>query len=148
MAITEYLILILASGIFRFDAEFRSYTKKVGLELSVTKSGSGYQDAITPRELNFVFISSIVVLLGLIFMGFAFQSVGTGFLCIGVSIGSMVVTGLIIAPFGKETILKSFILRYLFASMNRRYRKYKKQNDNLRAEAMNDLIQKFKKIYL
>ena len=148
MSISEYLILILVSVIFRFDTEFRSYTKKVGLELSVTKTGSGYQDAITPRELNFIFISSIALILVLIFRGFAFQSVGTGFLCIGVSIGSMVVTGLIIAPFGKETILKSFILRYLFASMNRRYRKYKKQNDNLRAEAMNDLIQKFKKIYL
>jgi len=147
MILLEYFILILASVAFGFDTELRTYTKIVGLELSATKTGTGYQDAITPREWNVIFVSSIAVSLTIIIIAFIYGSVGTGFVCIAIAYFGPIVTRMIITPAGKETILKDFILRYLFASMNRRYKKYKKQNDNAKADAMNGLIQKFKKKY-
>ena len=48
------IIAFIAAIPFRLDIGFRNFNKEVGLELSSTKMGTGYQDAITPPKLNYV----------------------------------------------------------------------------------------------
>ena len=48
------IIAFIAAIPFRLDIGFRNFNKEVGLELSSSKMGTGYQDAITPPKLNYV----------------------------------------------------------------------------------------------
>jgi hypothetical protein len=56
MYISEYLLLILFSVAIRFDIDFRSFIREVGFELSDSKLGRGYQDAIAPPKLTWLSI--------------------------------------------------------------------------------------------
>jgi hypothetical protein len=143
LLISEYIFLILASAVSRFDVDFRSFIKEVGLELSDTKLGTGFQDAITPPKLNWLSFACYFIILGTIFTAFIDRSISSGFVSIFVSLIVHVITGIIIIPPGKSRIFKKFYFKTLYSSMVNRHADYKKANDTLRADAMFMLIKKF-----
>jgi hypothetical protein len=143
LLISEYIFLILASVLFKFDVDFRSFIKEVGIELSDTKFGTGFQDAITPPKLNWLSFACYFIILGTIITAFIDRSISSGFVAIIVSLIVHVITGIIINPPGKSRIFKKFYFKTLYSSMVNRHADYKKENDNLRADVMFMLIKKF-----
>jgi hypothetical protein len=143
MYISEYLFLILFSVAIRFDIDFRSFIREVGFELSGSKLGRGYQDAIAPPKLTWVSIVFYFILFGTIITAFVDRSVSSGFVSIGVSLLTQIITGIIIHPPSKSRIFKKFYLETLYRSMVNRYADYKKENDQVRADAISMLIKKF-----
>mgnify|MGYP001315244306 FL=1 len=150
MMLSEYIILILAGALWRFDIDFRQFNKKVGLELSESKQGSGFQDAITPPKLNW-FSYFVYFLLIASFITAFFDRGGwkTALICLGILIATMVITGVIFGSNqpNRKPLFEKFYFRVLFNSMVNRHADYLKNNDKLRAEAMENLVTKFKKIY-
>jgi hypothetical protein len=143
MHISEYLFLILISAVIRFDIDFRSFIREVGFELSGSKLGRGYQDAIAPPKLTWLSIVFYFVLFGTIITAFVDRSVISGFVSIGVALLTQIITGIIIHPPRKSRIFKKFYLETLYRSMVNRYADYKKENDQVRADAIFMLIKKF-----
>jgi hypothetical protein len=142
MIISEYIILVFGSVLFRFDVDFRSYIKEVGIELSDIKSRTGFQDAITPPKLNWLSFACYFIILGTIITAFIDRSTSSGFVAIFISLIVQVITGIIINPPGKSRIFKKFYFKTLYSSMVNRHADYKKENDNVRADAMFILIKK------
>ena len=143
MLILEYLFLVLISILIRFDIDFRSFIREVGLELSDNKFASGYQDAISPPKLTWLSIVCYLIFFGTIISLFFYKSVILGIFCIFIVLIIQVITGTIIHPPRKTRIFEKFYLRILYSSMVNRYADYKKENDNVRANAINILIKKF-----
>ena len=102
------IIAFIAAIPFRLDIGFRNFNKEIGLELSSSKMGTGYQDAITPPKLNYVSYVFWPLNLFIIFAGFADFGV-VGFIILGIFILSNVLTGIFILP-----KLDRFFLRILF----------------------------------
>ena len=151
MMIFDYAVLILVSILFRFDVGFRNFNKEVGLELSDTKAGTGYQNAITPPKLNWLSYAVYILFAIFLFNGFFDKNSGSmslGFTVLGVIIGTAIISGVIMHPPNKPPLLKNFYLKTLYKSMTNRYADYKKNNDSVRADAMQMLIKKFEKKYL
>ncbi len=140
----EYVFLILISAVNRFDIDFRSFIREVGFELSDDKLGRGYQDAIVPPKLNWISIFCYFVLFGIIISIFN-KSVSSGFISILVYLLTVTTVGIIIHPPGKSKIFRNFYLEKLYSSMVNRYADYKKENDDVRADAIYPLIKKFEK---
>lgn len=91
------IIAFIAAIPFRLDIGFRNFNKEVGLELSSTKMGTGYQDAITPPKLNYV--SYVFWPLNLFIIVASFLDYGAwGFIILGIFILSNVLTGIFILP--------------------------------------------------
>ena len=149
MFVLDYLIVIILSIFLRFDVEFRNFNKEVGLELSSTKTGTGYQDAITPPKLNWLSIPVYIFLILILINAFFDKtgSISLGFTVLGIIIVTAVISGVILHPPKKPPILRKFYLKTLYKSMTNRYADYKKKNDHVRADAMQTLIKKFEKIY-
>ena len=139
----EFLsILVFITAIpFRIDIEFRNFNKVVGLELSSSKMGTGYQDAITPPKLNYVSYIFWPLNIFIIFAGFSDFGL-SGFIILGIFIFSAILTGIFICP-----KLDKFFLKTLFYSMINRHADYVKSGDKLRAEAMKSVLEIFKKKY-
>ena len=150
MMLSEYIILILAGALWRFDMDFRHFNKKIGLELSESKQGSGFQDAITPPKLNWLSYFIYFLLIGSFITAFLDRGGWkTALICLGILIATMVITGVILGSNqpNRKPLFEKFYFRVLFNSMVNRHADYLKNNDNLRAEAMGNLVTKFKKIY-
>ena len=110
MMIFDYVVLILVSILFRFDVGFRNFNKEVGLELSDTKSGTGYQDAITPPKLNWLSYVVYILLAIMVFGSFVDGSVKQGFITLGIIIGTAIISGVILNPPNKPPLLNKFYL--------------------------------------
>ena len=135
------IIAFIVAIPFRLDIGFRNFNKEVGLELSSSKMGTGYQDAITPPKLNYVTFVFWPLNLFIIFAGFAdFGDVG--FIILGIFILSNVLTGIFILP-----RLDKFFLRILFRSMTNRHADYVRDGDDIRADAIKGILDTFKKKY-
>ena len=126
---------------FRLDIGFRNFNKEVGLELSSTKMGTGYQDAITPPKLNYVSYVFWPLNLFIIVAGFA-DFGAMGFIILGIFISSNALTGIFILP-----KLDKFFLRILLNSMTNRHANYVRDGDKIRADAIEGILDKFKKKY-
>ena len=150
MMLSEYIILILAGVLWRFDIDFRQFNKKVGLELSESKQGSGFQDAITPPKLNWLSYFIYFLLIATFITAF-FDRGGwkTALICLGILIATMVISGVIIGSNqpNRKPLFQKFYFRVLFNSMVNRHADYLKNNDKVRADAMGTLVKKFKKTY-
>jgi len=148
--IFNYLFLIIVSVLLRFDVGFRNFNKEVGLELSTTKTGTGYQNAITPPKLNW-FSYAVYILLAIFLINTFLDKSGStsqGFTALGIVIGTMIISGIIMHPPNKTPLFQKFYLRTLYSSMTNRFADYKKNNDHVRADAIESLIKKFEAIYL
>lgn len=134
------IIAFIAAIPFRLDIGFRNFNKEVGLELSSTKMGTGYQDAITPPKLNYV--SYVFWPLNLFIIVASFLDYGAwGFIILGIFILSNVLTGIFILP-----KLDKF-LRVLFRSMTNRHADYVRDGDIIRANAIKGILDIFQKKY-
>ena len=142
-----YLILILTGCLFRFDVGFRNFNKIIGLELSSTKQGTGYQDAITPPKLNWLSYAVYGVTGITIFSAFADYSTKEGFISIGVFAASAIIFGVIMFPPKGQSRLDKFFFKTLFNSMVNRLANYERDKDVNRAAAMRMLVNKFKNKY-
>ena len=135
------IIAFIAAIPFRLDIGFRNFNKEIGLELSSSKMGTGYQDAITPPKLNYVSYVFWPLNLFIIFAGFADFGV-VGFIILGIFILSNVLTGIFILP-----KLDRFFLRILFRSMTNRHADYVRDGDDIRADAIKGILNTFKEKY-
>tara|TARA_X000001036_G_C20260298_1_gene635909 strand:- start:177 stop:626 length:450 start_codon:yes stop_codon:yes gene_type:complete len=138
---TVAIIAFITAIPFRLDIGFRNFNKEVGLELSRTKMGTGYQDAITPPKLNYVTYVFWPLNLFIIFGSFA-DFGAMGFIILGIFILSNVLTGIYILP-----KLNNFFLRILLNSMTNRHANYVRDGDDIRAKAIEGILNKFKKKY-
>ena len=143
----EYFI-ILTLGIFtRIILGFVNYTKSLGLELSNEKVGTGYQNAITPPL--FPVIASTIYGLSLFFIisGFFKSALTTGFIYLGLYLLTLILVGAtLFKPNSLSPLAKPFYYIVL-SSMVNRYANYKKENDEVRAQAIGVVLEKFKEAY-
>ena len=135
------IIAFIAAIPFRLDIGFRNFNKEIGLELSSSKMGTGYQDAITPPKLNYVTFVFWPLNLFIIFASFA-DFGAMGFVILGIFILSNVLTGIFILP-----KLDKFFLRILFRSMTNRHADYVRDGDDIRADAIKGILNTFKEKY-
>ena len=143
----EYFIILILGIFTRIILGFVNYTKSLGLELSNEKDGTGYQNAITPPL--FPLIASIIYGLSLfvIFFGFFQYSFTTGFIYLGLYLLTLIVGGAtLFKPNSLSPLAKPFYY-IVFNSMVNRYANYKKNNDEVRAKAIEIVLEKFKKAY-
>ena len=143
----EYFIILILGIFTRIILGFVNYTKSLGLELSNEKDGTGYQNAITPPL--FPLIASIIYGLSLfvIFFGFFQYSFTTGFIYLGLYLLTLIVVGAtLFKPNSLSPLAKPFYY-IVFNSMVNRYANYKKNNDEVRAKAIEIVLEKFKKAY-
>ena len=143
----EYFIILILGIFTRIILGFVNYTKSLGLELSNEKDGTGYQNAITPPL--FPLIASIIYGLSLfvIFFGFFQYSFTTGFIYLGLYLLTLIVVGAtLFKPNSLSPLAKPFYY-IVFNSMVNRYAIYKKNNDEVRAKAIEIVLEKFKKAY-
>ena len=149
MFASEYIVLIVTCCLWRFDLDFRDFNKKVGLELSDTKMGTGFQDAITPPKLNWLsYVVYFVLIATLITAYFDRGGFKTVLICLGIIFLFPPIAGVLILEklkFKKK--LDKIYLRILLHSMINRHADYVKNNDTIRADAMKGLLNKLKKKY-
>ena len=143
----EYFIILILGIFTRIILGFVNYTKSLGLELSNEKDGTGYQNAITPPL--FPLIASIIYGLSLfvIFFGFFQYSFTTGFIYLGLYLLTLIVVGAtLFKPNSLSPLAKPFYYIVLNSMVNR-YANCKKNNDEVRAKAIEIVLEKFKKAY-
>ena len=143
----EYFIILTLGTCTRIILGFVNYTKSLGLELSNEKDGTGYQNAITPPL--FPFIASTIYGLSLFFIisGFFEKAFITGFIYLGLYLLTLIVIGAtLFRPNSLSPLAKPFY-HIVLNSMVNRYANYKKTNDEVRAEAIEIVIEKFKEAY-
>ena len=93
--LVDHLTALGFGFVTRIILGFTNYTKALGLKLSDTKEGTGFQDAITPPK--FFIIALIVYGLSVIFLvyGFTDNPISTGFTFLIIYIISLIITGAI-----------------------------------------------------
>ena len=143
----EYFIILALGIITRIILGFVNYTKSLGLELSNEKDGTGYQNAITPPL--FPIIASVIYGLSLfvIISGFFDSSFTTGFIYLGLYLLTLIVIGATLFKPNSLSPLSKPFYNIVLNSMINRYANYKKTNDEVRAEAIEIVIEKFKEAY-
>ena len=143
----EYFIILALGIITRIILGFVNYTKSLGLELSNERDGTGYQNAITPPL--FPIIASVIYGLSLfvIISGFFDSSFTTGFLYLGLYLLTLIVIGAtLFKPNSLSPLAKPFY-HIVLNSMINRYANYKKNNDQVRAQAIEIVLERFKEAY-
>ena len=143
----EYFI-ILTLGIFtRIILGFVNYTKSLGLELSNEKNGTGYQNAITPPLFPVIASTIYGLSLLVIIFGFYQYSLTTGFIYLGLYLLTLIIVGAtLFKPNSLSPLAKTFY-HIVLNSMINRYANFKKNNDEVRAEAIKIVLEKFKEAY-
>ena len=144
--IEDYLTGIAFGILTRIVLGFTNYSKRLGLELSDTKEGTGFQNAITPPKFSWIATAIYGLSALFIFHGFVDLSTSTGFKYLGTYLGSMIIFGAIFFMPGKVSIFDKWFFKVIFNSMANRYADYKKSNDSERAKAMKFLLDRIKKI--
>lgn len=145
--IIKYTIVLVFGILTRIILGFTNYIQSLGLQLSESKNGSGFQNAMTPPL--FLILSKVIYGLSLItiFSGFFETSFITGFKYMGIYLFALITVG---ALFFRPGVLSPFakaFYRIVLHSMENRCAKYKKDNDEIRAEAIRVVIDKFKEAY-
>jgi len=108
----------------------------VGKSISEVKTGTGFQDAITPPlsvNLRIAIFIGIPLLLGYAAYGFGWGTAGIAF---GVFMLVLILVGAVLLP-GSDS--RHFV-RLIYGSMVRRYADFEKDGDRLRSAAMKDMI--------
>ena len=142
----EYFVVLTFGVLTRILLGFTNYTQSLGVELSDTKDGIGYQNAITPPAFSVIAI--IIYGLSLLSICFGFMvSFTTGLIYLGIYLASLIIVG---AVFFKPGVLSPFAKPFYNIVLNsiiNRHADYKNNNDTVRAEAMGILLERFKKAY-
>ena len=142
----EYFVVLTFGVLTRILLGFTNYTQSLGVELSNTKDGIDYQNAITPPA--FSMIATIIYGLSLLSICFGFVvSFTTGLIYLGIYLSSLIIVG---AVFFRPGVLSPFAKPFYNIVLNsivNRHADYKNNNDTVRAEAMGILLERFKKAY-
>tara|TARA_B110000977_G_C10936695_1_gene439253 strand:+ start:58 stop:501 length:444 start_codon:yes stop_codon:yes gene_type:complete len=144
--IDDYITGIVLGILTRILIGFTSQTKRIGIKISDTKEGTGFQNAITPPKFNW--FATIIYGLSAIFIFYSFtdNSLSTGFKYTGTYLGSIILFGAVFFMPGKKSIFDDLFFKIIFNSTANRYADYKKSNDSERAKAMKYLLDRIKKI--
>ena len=142
----DYFAAVLFGILTRIVVGFSSFNKRLGIEISDTKEGTGFQNAITPPKFSWFAIPVYVLSAAFIFYSFTDNSLSTAFKYTGTYIGSMILFGAVFFMPGKKSIFDDLFFKITFSSMANRYADYKKSNDSERAKAMKFLLDKIKKL--
>ena len=144
--VEDYITALVLSILTRIVIGFTSHTKKIGLEISDTKEGTGFQNAITPPK--FTWVATIVYGLSGLFIFYAFveQSSSLGLKYLGTYLGGTILFGAIFFMPNKKSIFDDRFFKIILNSMTNRYEDYKRSKDGERAKAMKFLLDKIKKI--
>jgi len=142
----DYIIGIVLGILTRIILGFTSQTKRIGIKISDTKEGTGFQNAITPPKFNW--FATIVYGLSAIFIFYSFveQPLSLGLKYFGTYLGSVIVFGAIFFMPNKKSIFDKWFFKIILGSMNNRYIDFNKSNDTERAKAMKFLLDRIKKI--
>ena len=135
--ITLSILAIFVAIPFALDTSFRNFSQDVGKSISVSTYGRGYQDAITPPQLNYVSYIFWPINIGIVIYSFFIYGL-YGFIIIGIIFLTTVMVGAFVVPSLEKRFLK--ILSY---SMINRVANYKRDNDEIRAQAMQDVLDLF-----
>lgn len=130
-----YLLAALISVALAYSFQFTAATLSFGRELSDTKSGTGYQAAISPPwEANSSLVLYCLTLL-LIVVAFWHNGLASG-------LGTILImfVGLILARKVLPKPVGQHYRRLIIQSMMSRYANYVRDNDALRADAMKRLL--------
>tara|TARA_B100000575_G_scaffold88759_1_gene70350 strand:- start:71 stop:508 length:438 start_codon:yes stop_codon:yes gene_type:complete len=143
----EYFI-ILTLGIFtRIILGFVNYTKSLGLELSNEKDGTGYQNAITPPLFPIIASTIYGLSLFVLISGFFKSTLVTGFIYLGLYLLTLILVGAtLFRPNSLSPLAKPFYHIVLNSMMNR-HADYKKNNDEIKAQAIEIVLERFKEAY-
>lgn len=143
----EYFIILALGILTRVILGFVNYTKSLGLELSNEKNGTGYQNAITPPLFPLIASTIYGLSLFVIISGFFERAFITGFIYLGLYLLTLIVVGAtLFRPNSLSPLAKPFY-HIVLNSMVNRYANYKKKNDEVRAKAIEIVIEKFKEAY-
>ena len=142
----DYFAGVLFGILTRIILGFTSYTKRLGLELSDTKEGTGFQNAITPPKFSWFATPIYILSAAFIFYSFADNSLSTALKYLGTYLGSLIVFGAVFFMPNKKSIFDDWFFKIIFSSMSNRYADFKKNNDTERAKAMKFLLDKIKKL--
>ena len=143
----EYFIILALGILTRVILGFVNYTKSLGLELSNEKNGTGYQNAITPPLFPLIASTIYGLSLFVIISGFFERAFITGFIYLGLYLLTLIVVGAtLFRPNSLSPLAKPFY-NIVLNSMVNRYANYKKKNDEVRAKAIEIVIEKFKEAY-
>lgn len=114
---------------------------RIGLGLDGATGPTGFQDAITPPETTRGIMLNWALTVAL-FAGVWWQfGIAAVAIAAGVRVVGRVVAGAVLNGSG----WKRRLVRKVFGSMVRRQADYEKSGDKLRAEAMGDLLERFKR---
>jgi len=135
-------ILYTASGIlavlFRYQLGLVHACKIIGVKISDGTTDTGYQDAITPpSSTNFTLLIWALISGLMLFTLFGFGWSEFGIVVI-ILLGVTILAGVSIIPNPDST----HYVRRIYHSMANRMADYQKQNDIVRADALNMLIEK------
>jgi hypothetical protein len=142
----DYFAAVLFGILTRIIVAYSSFNKRLGIQISDTKEGTGFQDAITPPKFSWFATPVYVLSAAFIFYSFADNSLSTGFKYTGTYLGSMIIFGAVFFMPGKKSIFDDLFFKITFSSMANRYADYKKSNDSERAKAMKFLLDRIKKL--
>ena len=137
MTISLWLFATFAAFCFAYTMAFTQSTLTFGKELSDTGSDSGYQDAITPPwQTNLALATYAIVLAAIITMwwyeGWLYGVGSIVFIIFGSGLASLLL------PKKNSKHFRGLIMR----SMCNRYANFSRDGDNVRAQAMKDLLLK------
>ena len=138
-----YTVIVPLAIFFRWDLGLNAACREVGLEISDSKQGTGFQDAITPPKRANIAIALWLIIIAVI--GYGFYKFGwvTGALSIAEFLVVSVIVGAVLIPKPSSP----HYLKIIYRSMVNRYADFKKNSDELRAEAIHDLIQRVEERY-
>ena len=128
---------------FRYYLSETQACKLIGVEISETGTETGFQNAISIPSSTSMSLATWALIIGVI-MYLAYEY-GWGALGIGVLVffGISVVAGATIMP----KPASDHFLKRIYASMAGRYANYEKENDDVRAAAMRDLVNRVESKY-
>ena len=115
----------------------------IGVEVSDSKQGRGYQDAISPpkrAKIEFVLWLLIAALIGYGFYQY-------GWVKGGIALGVFLVVSTLYGALAVPKPDSPHYLKIIYSSMVRRYADYERDQDNLRADAIKMLINRIEGKY-
>ena len=145
--VTENIIIFFLGLITRLILGFTTYTKSLGIELSNTKAGNSFQNAIIPP----LFPMIAILVYGISFCAIAYCFLQTSFVSglinLIIYLSSLIITGAIFFMPNKLSPLARLFHDIVFNSMLARYNDCKKKNDKTKAEEIKILLNKFEEAY-
>jgi len=138
MEIGLYVALGVLALPFRYYLSETQACKVIGVAISDTGTKTGFQDAISPPSSTGISFAVWALILGC--LGYLAYEFGWGAMGIGVAV--FFVVGLIAGASFIPKPSSDHFLERIIGSMTRRHADYEKNNDTIRATAMQDLLMK------